>query len=696
MSKVSGLPKLLLVASAALLMLLFALACASDEPEAPPTPTPIDVEGIVGRALGGVQPGVTSEEMASAIQQALAAQPGVTTQDVANEIAKALAAQPGGVTSAEMASAIASALEQQEGLTTEDVASEIAKALQAQQPGVTPDELSAAIQGALAERPGVTEAQVAAAIESALAGQRAEIEAAVQSAVAASIEAGSRGGTLRASVPYDVFHFDPHRNGATPALIFFSNVFEHLAAVDPNNRDAVIGQIATKWEQSGDGTEWTYTIREGIDWHDGEALGADDVVSTFQRILDRPNNMPIGRLKCINALVDSVEQIDDNTVKVTLEKPAVNYYACWTQPFFHILPQHVTDTIDTAAELTDLTQDDWIGNGAFKVSEWRRNDVTKLEANDNYYIEGLPLLDGIEVYVIPDNATRLSALEAGRIEIHSGFPAISKQEATDLKNARPADLKVHGYVPPGALFWFMNVNAETTNEHKIREAMHLAINRQQLIEIVGQGSGQPSHPYWSDTWMLSMEDWLTYPGIRPDKTEDLARAKQLVEEATGGAGADAAIMVQSGVFPAPQLAEVISTQLRDININAEVRALDPGAGITAFVNQDFVTTVWETNTGYADPDSFIDQVYLSPNVHWQDEDLKSQYIALWEQERGELDRAKRGALLRQMVDIQLQDLNTSWAIRPDIQLVYSASLQNFVPWNTIMHHSNFSYVWLEQ
>ena len=541
MSKVSGWPKFLLVVPAALLMMLFALACASDEPEVPPTPTPIDVEGIVNRALAGVEPGVSAEEVSGAIQSALAEQPGVTSQDVANEIAKALAAQPG-VTTEDVASEIAKALEaQQPGVTTEDVATEIAKALQAQQPGVTPDELSAAIQSALSERPGVTEAQVAAAIESALASQKAEIETAVQSAVAASIAAGSRGGTLRASVPYDVFHFDPHRNGATPALIFFSNVFEHLAAVDPNNRDQVIGQIATKWEQSGDGTEWTYTIRQGINWHDGESLGADDVVSTFQRILDKPNGMPIGRLKCINALVDSAEQIDDQTVKVTLAQPAVNYYACWTQPFFHILPQHVTDTIDTASELTDLTQDDWIGNGAFKVSEWRRNDVTKLTANDDYYIEGLPLLDGIEVYVIPDNATRLSALEAGRIEIHSGFPAISKQEAIDLKNARPADLNVHGYVPPGALFWFMNVNAETTDDVKIREAMHLAINRQQLIEIVGQGSGQPSHPYWSDTWMLSMEDWMTYPGIRPDKTEDLAKANQLVDEATGGEGADVSI-----------------------------------------------------------------------------------------------------------------------------------------------------------
>ena len=168
--------------------------------------------------------------------------------------------------------------------------------------------------------------------------------AAPTSAPPAASMSAERGGTLRASVPYDVFHFDPHRNGATPALMFFSNVFEHLAAVDPNKRDEIAGQIATKWDSSGDGTEWTYTIRQGIQWHDGEALGADDVVSSFARILNPPNDMPIGRLKCINALVDTVEEIDESTVKVSLEQPAVNYFACWTQPFFHILPKHVDRT----------------------------------------------------------------------------------------------------------------------------------------------------------------------------------------------------------------------------------------------------------------------------------------------------------------------------------------------------------------
>ena len=184
----------------------------------------------------------------------------------------------------------------------------------------------------------------AAAAPTAMPVVPTAMPAAATAAPADSMMMGERGGTMAASVPYDVFHFDPHRNGATPALMFFSNVFEHLAAVNPQNREEIAGQIATKWESSGDGTEWTYTIRQGIQWHDGESLGADDVVGTFQRVLDRPNDMPIGRLKCINALVDTVEQIDEETVKVVLGEPAVNYFACWTQPFFHILPKQLDRT----------------------------------------------------------------------------------------------------------------------------------------------------------------------------------------------------------------------------------------------------------------------------------------------------------------------------------------------------------------
>ena len=234
MANVSAWPKFLL-ATSAVLLLMFAVACAAEEEPAPPTPTPIDVEGIVSRAVAGVQvqPGVTSDEVAGAIQQALAAQPGVTTQDVANEIAKALAAQPGGVTSAEMASAIAGALEQQEGLTTEDVAGEIAKALSAQQPGVTGDEVAAAIQSALAERPGVTEAQVASAIESALAAQRAEVEAATRAPAPPGID---QGGTLVFPTNEGIISFDLHWTGTYNAVQPVGPTYNSILTYDQRAR----------------------------------------------------------------------------------------------------------------------------------------------------------------------------------------------------------------------------------------------------------------------------------------------------------------------------------------------------------------------------------------------------------------------------------------------------------------------------
>ena len=192
MSKIFSIRWVLVAASVAALV-ASAVACGESEQPAPaPVPTPVDVAAIMQQVMAAQQPGVTADDMASAIQSALAAQPGVTSQDVAAEISKALRAQPGGVTSDEMAAAISSALAEQPGgvtsdemaaaissalaeqpgVTTEQVAMEISKALKAQPGGVTSQEMAAAISNALAAQPGgVTPEQMAAAISNALAEQ---------------------------------------------------------------------------------------------------------------------------------------------------------------------------------------------------------------------------------------------------------------------------------------------------------------------------------------------------------------------------------------------------------------------------------------------------------------------------------------------------------------------------------------------
>ena len=199
MSKIISFRWMVLVVSAAAL-LMGAVACGSSEEPAPapapapaPVPTPVDVAAIMQQVMAAQQPGVTADDMAGAIQSALAAQPGVTTEDVASEISKALRAQPGGVTSQDMAAAISSALaeqpggvttdevaaaigsalaEQPGGVTTEDVAMEISKALSAQPGGVTSQEMASAITSALSAQPGgVTADEMAAAISNALAAQ---------------------------------------------------------------------------------------------------------------------------------------------------------------------------------------------------------------------------------------------------------------------------------------------------------------------------------------------------------------------------------------------------------------------------------------------------------------------------------------------------------------------------------------------
>ena len=170
----------------AVLLSLFAAACASEDTPAP-APTP-DFSRLIQQAMQSQPTGATPAEVASAVQAALAAQPGVTQAQVADSIAKALADQPG-VTESQVGNAIAGALANQPGVTEAQVAGAIADALAKQTPGLTEAQVGDTIAKALAERPGVTESQMAGAIADALTRQtpgltEAEVTAAIAKVLA--------------------------------------------------------------------------------------------------------------------------------------------------------------------------------------------------------------------------------------------------------------------------------------------------------------------------------------------------------------------------------------------------------------------------------------------------------------------------------------------------------------------------------
>ena len=568
------------------------MACGSAE-EPAPAPTTEDMAAAIQQAMAAQQPGVTAEDMAAAIQQAMAAQqPGVTTEDVASEISKALRAQPGGVTSEEMAAAIQSAMQaQQPGVTTEDVASEISKALRAQPGGVTSQEMAAAISGALAEQPGVTtgdvaeeiakalraqpggvtEEQMAMAIESALKAQpgvsqediQMAVESAVESAVGAALEArqasdealaravsatapivanpnGKYGGTLNlGDYVFPNLAFAPYEEPGTLHKNI-APIYGGLIGFNGETEDIwdIRGDLADSWVASPDLKKYAFTINTNATWHDGKPVTAEDVAWSLNHMLEpSPAIRPTNHLLKTYLPHGGARALDSRTVQLNLGLASAEFLPVFAMSYHFLYQRDYVEA--TLADGGDFTWEDQMGFGPFTPGE-KVNDVSfELFRNENYYKEGIPYVDRIKNFNLPEGPSMIAAFATGQIHANSmhQITPYSNAEALQLQMEHGDKVTVEFFAPNGPVGLIMSVQPPF-DDVRMRQAFNLAFDRHEFVEVFGAGPGTDAIGGWfgADTFFgFTTAEYLEMPGFRQGPMgekhpDDIAEAKRLIAE----------------------------------------------------------------------------------------------------------------------------------------------------------------------
>lgn len=250
--------------------------------------------------------------------------------------------------------------------------------------------------------------------------------------------------------------------------------------------------LAEEWEESEDGLTWTFTIRDGVEWSDGEPLTAHDVAYTYQLLIEN-QGIHDWNIDFAGNLA-SAEAPDDTTFILTLLEPAP---AEILSGGTFIVPQHVWETYDDPSDDQVNDQLPIVGSGPFQVAEHRAEEFIRLEANEEYW-DGAPGFDEIiyDYYSEPDAA--VAALEAGQVDIVSGLnpaqaTALDAQEHVTVNNAqnrRWVSLVLnHGAsTADGTEF---GDGHPALQDQVVRQAMHHAIDKQQLVETVLDGNGDP-------------------------------------------------------------------------------------------------------------------------------------------------------------------------------------------------------------
>lgn len=389
-----------------------------------------------------------------------------------------------------------------------------------------------------------------------------------------------RGGVLVGARATDLVGLDPHTSPAFSSRRIFNLVYSTLVRFDADM--SVIPELAESWEYSDDGLTLTFHLVPGVTFHNGDELTSEDVKYTFERILDEETG---AILRSFFLGIAEIETPDPLTVVMHLESPNAALLSTMAIDNASIVSQEVAEA--------GLLDQELIGTGPFKVAEWDPDNVLRLEANEDFFIEGVPLLDGIEMRVLPDESSILAGLRAAAIDwaiVNDPRIVILARGEESLNTVRAPSLSYH--------LLGLNTTREPFTDERVRQAISCAIDRQQVIDLAALGEGQVTGPLTQPFYRQDTSDFVCY-------TQDLDRARELLEEAGYADGFSFTMMVAT-VEPStgPAEAQSIQSQLAQLGIEAEIEVLEQGIYVDRWLAADFDAWVG-LNSGSADPDFML-------------------------------------------------------------------------------------------
>src|SRR5215472_14260722 len=263
--------------------------------------------------------------------------------------------------------------------------------------------------------------------------------------------------------------------GQGPLMGVYNNLILFDQHVTQNSLETIRPDLATRWSWNEDGTELTFTLRQGVKWHDGQPFTARDVLCTMDLLLDKAKDkVRFNPRKSALKNLESVTADNDYQVTFHLKRPQPAFPTLLAGGFSAITPCHQTP---------DQMRQHPIGTGPFKFVEFKPNESIKLTRNADYWKPDRPYLDAIEYTIIRDPATAVLAFTAGKFDFAGG---LSPPMVKDIMSQLPDSICEEA---AGTINRHLIINRDKPpfNNPKLRRAMSLSIDRQAFVDIVAQG-----------------------------------------------------------------------------------------------------------------------------------------------------------------------------------------------------------------
>ena len=475
------------------------------------------------------------------------------------------------------------------------------------------------------------------------------------------------GGTLVVALHGEIDKLDPHQSVTIVGFQVQQNVVESLVTANAT-LDGVEPELATDWTVSDDGLTYTFNLRRGVKFHNGKEFKAEDVIFSFNRIMDP--NFPAADRSDLE-MVESIEAPDDYTVVFKLKYPfaafLTNLESLW------ILPKDAG--VDFNQQL--------IGTGPFKFVEWVSGDRIVLERFDEYWEEGKPYLDKIIFRPIPESATKLVELKTGGLNFIGNVPYKDVAELEADPNFKV--YRVLGVVRDHLGF---NVTKPPFDNKLVRQAMGYLIDREAIAETIMEGYAKPAQIAIPET------HWAFIPAIKNAYTFDPEKARQLLAEAGYPNGFKATIKV-SPTYPLEiKMAELIAEAAKEVGVEFEIQQLEWSTWIQQVVTEGDFEAEIVLISGGIDPDDFFYQWHHSGEIFNIWRFSTPELDALLEAGRRTTDREERKKIYYQIQEYLIDQAPMVHIVYRESVMASTADVNGFVM--TGREDMVFKTVWLDQ
>jgi peptide/nickel transport system substrate-binding protein len=384
---------------------------------------------------------------------------------------------------------------------------------------------------------------------------------------------------------------DPHKTSGTLTFQTLKSIYDTL--VEADQAEKIVPALATSWTVSTDGLTWTFKLRSGVVFHNGDKFTSKDVKATFTRILDKATASPKA---AEYAAIASIDTPDDLTVVFKLSAPSAPFLAALASGWGAILPKSLIDqTWDFAAKP--------VGTGPFSLKEYTRDSRIVLVKNAKYWIAGLPKLDQVIMNVIPDRAVQVQGLVSGAIDAvefvdPTDFPVLQASKDVVIDKSMSALIQVMA----------MNCTNQYLSNVKLRQAVNFAIDKQKVLDVA-YGGGKTIGTFM-DVTNAYYKDFTSLYAYNPEK------AKALLKEVNLPADATFSMVLPQNYDQHVTAGQLYQEMLSKVGIKATIKLVDWSTWLSdAYSGGKYDFTVIG-HTGKLDPDGTVGGYGGGKYVKW--------------------------------------------------------------------------------